>query len=720
MPETIQLTVMRVRFHNRESGFTVAVGVRDGSAEEITFVGTCVAPDPGDPLAVTGEWRQDAKWGRQFVAESVMPIVPTTEEEIREYLADGFVDGIGPKLAERLVDRFGADLFRILDEEPQRLREVRGIGPKTLQDITASWKTARGARDLMVFLASFDIGGARAYRIHQQYGVRAESLIRENPYRLAREIRGIGFATADSIAQRLGHDRRSPFRLASGIWQVIDDAREQQGHCGIPIDEASARAAKLLAVERELVDATIETLIADGVVIEEKAMLFEPWLYAAESRIAATLARLADEAPPWSDLDPDEAIQVAEEESGIVLDATQRSAVALAIGSGAVAITGGPGVGKTTLVRALLAVFRSADLRVALAAPTGRAAKRLAESTGGFAETIHRMLAMSPESGRFQRNEENPLEADVVIIDECSMVDVPLLDAVLSALPPGAAIVLVGDADQLPSIGPGQVLHDILRSGRVPSIRLTEIHRQAEGSHIVLNAHRINRGEAPRFGKDVADMFLFPAATPERAVRHVVELVTARIPRKFGFRPRDIQVLAPMRGGTCGVNALNAALQEALNAPSGHTARVERPNSVVFCRGDKVMQTENNYDKEVFNGDIGVIAAIDVKEKTFTVDFGGDLIVDYAFGEADQLTLAYATTIHKSQGSEYDAVVIALLPQHSIMLRRNLLYTAVTRGRRLVVIAGDERSIDKAVRTGQGGERWTRLADCLGTAPRAT
>jgi exodeoxyribonuclease V alpha subunit len=719
MAETVRLIFRRVLFRSDASGYTVAIGTREDSGEPVTFVGSFSELPAGELVDVTGEWRNHRKYGRQFDAQIVMPVVPTTAGGIENYLAAGHVKGIGPTLAKRLVERFGAETFRILDDEPQRVREIPGVGKKTAEKIQQSWQEQRGVRDVMVFLASLGLGGARAYRIHQRYRDRAVATIRHDPYRLVHDIRGIGFSTADEIARRLGHDRRSPFRVMAGVRHVVDSAREK-GHCGLPVDDAVSEAVKLLGVEREIVAEMVRTAVAMNAVVGEelegRQFVFEPELHRAETRIAVTLARLASEKPAWRGIDPREAVAIAEAESGIPLDEVQRQAVDLALTSKAVVITGGPGVGKTTLVRALVAVFEAADLEISLAAPTGRAAKRLAENTGRSAQTIHRLLEMSPQSLDFQRDEENPLDADVVILDEASMVDVPLLDALLRAMSPEAAIVVVGDADQLPSIGPGQVLHDMLRSQRIPSIRLTQIHRQAEGSAIILNAHRVHRGEMPQFGSagGPSDMFYFRADSPERGVQHVVELIAKKIPEKFGFKSlRDVQVLAPMRGGPAGIHLLNAELQRALNPPERHRTRVERPNGVVFCRGDKVMQIENNYEKNVFNGDVGVIASVDEEEESFSVDFGAQTIVDYSFDEADQLMLAYATTIHKSQGSEYEAVVIVLMQQHSIMLRRNLLYTAITRGRKLVVIVGDSRSIEKAVRTGHGGERWTRLAHCL-------
>jgi exodeoxyribonuclease V alpha subunit len=719
MPERIEATVHRIRFHNQETGWTVFVAIADRSQESITVVGSFPRVQEGEPVIVTGEWRMDRKWGKQFFAESVAVVVPTSAEGIERYLAAGHVKGIGAGLAKKLVEKFGTELLTVIDQQPQRLREVRGVGAKSVARITASWNEQRGVRDVMMFLAQHGLGGARAFRIHKHYGDNAVAAIRENPYRLAHEVRGIGFATADTIAKQLGYDPSSPFRLLAGLLHILDLARVS-GHCGLPLDEALAATAKLLAVAPELVQEAIGIAVQTRTVIGEelggRQMLFDPWLHAAESRIAETLARLSEAKPPWAGIDVGEAIALAEADSAIALDTKQREAIRVALSARAAVITGGPGVGKTTLVNALVAVLHADQREVLLAAPTGRAAKRLSESTGLPAQTLHRLLEMSPESNGFQRDEDNPLEGDVVIVDEASMVDVPLLDAVLRAMPAEAAIILVGDADQLPSIGPGQVLHDILASGRVPSVRLTEIHRQAAGSDIIANAHRINRGEQPRFGTRSAasDMFLFRAPSPELALKHVVDLVTQRIPNTFGLKTlRDVQVLAPMRDGSVGVNALNRELQQVINPPERHTAKVERPNAVFFSPGDKVMQTENNYDKSVFNGDVGVLAQVDMEKELFTVDFGGESIVDYRFDEADQLTLAYATTIHKSQGSEYPAVVVVLMPQHSIMLRRNLLYTAVTRGRRLVVVVGDQQSVDRAVRTGRGGERWTRLGACL-------
>jgi len=722
MAETLHATVQRIRFHNAETGFTVLVALDETTHEELTIVGSFPLVDEREPIVATGEWRNDKKWGRQFAAESLSVVIPTSREGIQRYLGAGHVKGIGATLAKRLLDKFGTELLNIIDTAPDRLRELPGIGKKKLAKIAESWDEQRGVRELMVFLAQYGLGGARAFRIHKQYGDRAVSIIRENPYRLADEVRGIGFRTADAISRNLGNDPRSPFRIAAGLRHVVDAARDS-GNCGIAEVDAIRNAVELLAVPAGLIEEGIRTAVGGGLFAIEKIdgeldgrrVLFPLSLHRAETRIGHTLAALAHEKPPWKKLDVEAAIDRAEIAADIALDPRQREAIRTVLRSKVAVITGGPGVGKTTLVNAILTIFAELETKVLLAAPTGRAAKRLAESTGAGAQTIHRLLEMSPEAGGFQRNEDNRLGCDLVIVDEASMVDVPLLDALLRAMPERSGLILVGDADQLPSIGPGQVLHDILATELIPAVRLTQIHRQAEGSHIIVNAHRINSGQQPRFpaAGEQADMFYWPARLPEDAVKRIVELVTERIPNKFNIRPYEIQVLAPMRNGTAGVHNLNDALQRALNPREKHQSRVERPNNVLFLPRDKVMQIENNYEKNVFNGDVGVIGRIDMENDVLTVDFGGDAIVDYSFDEADQLTLAYATTIHKSQGSEYLAVIVTLMPQHHIMLRRNLLYTAVTRGRKLVVLVGDSRAIETAVRTGRGGERVTRLRQCI-------
>ena len=721
--ERIDATVRRIRFHNSETGWTVLVATRQDTREELTIVGSFPLVDEDEPIVASGEFRDDKKWGRQFVAESLSVVVPTSREGIQRYLAAGHVKGIRAGLAKKLLDKFGVELLQIIDREPNRLLSVQGMGKKTLAKITESWNEQRSVRDLMVFLSEHRLGGARAFRIHKQYGDRAVAVIRENPYRLAYEVRGIGFLTADGMARSLGLDMQSPVRIVAGLRHVVDEARGH-GDCGIPATDAIVKARELLSVPGELIESAIREAVMGGELVAEeldgRLVLFPPSLHRAETRIALTLGAMAQEPAPWPKLDAALAMATAEAEAGLTLDPHQREAIQTVLRSKVAVITGGPGVGKTTLVNAILTVFRTFELDILLAAPTGRAAKRLAESTNAAAVTIHRLLEMSGESGSFQRNEDNPLECDLLIVDETSMVDVPLLDALLRALPRHAGLVLVGDADQLPSIGPGQVLHDVLASGRIPAVRLTQIHRQAAGSDIIMNAHRINAGDAPRFRApgEPSDMFFFASPSSETAVRHVVELVTEKLPKKFGMKAlRDVQVLSPMRNGTAGVNALNETLQRVLNPPGHHRVRIDRPNGVFFLPRDKVMQTENNYDKGVFNGDVGVIATIDAEEETFTVDYGADLIVDYTYDEAEQLTLAYATTIHKSQGSEYPAVIVTLLPQHHIMLQRNLLYTAVTRGRKVVVVVGDRRSIDTAVRNGRGGERCTRLKHCLMAIP---
>lgn len=719
MPERIEATVRRVRFHDRESGFTVLLARRDDTREEMTIVGSFPFVDADEAIVASGDWREDRRYGRQFAAESVSVVMPTSRDGIRRYLEAGHVKGVGPALAKRMLDRFGTDVLGVIDDDPERLLTIPGVGKATLTKIKESWSAQRGVRDLLVLLAQHGLGGARAFRIQNQYGDQAVAVIRENPYRLAAEIRGIGFQIADTLARGLGFGKESPERALAALRHVLTRARER-GDCGVTLEQAVAESVELLEVPREIVEGAVGAAVRGGEVMAEeidgRTILFTAYLHRAEMRIAHSLLTRTEQAPAWPSINVEKAMAIAAAEAGFALDPEQREAVRTVLRSNVSVITGGPGVGKTTLVNVVLAIFRSLGLEVALAAPTGRAAKRLSESTGATAQTLHRLLEMSRDGAGFGRGEDDPLEYDAVIVDEMSMVDTPLLDALLRAMPVDAALVLVGDADQLPSIGPGQVLYDVIASGRVPAVRLTKIHRQASESDIIVNAHRINRGQPPSFAArgSRTDMFLFHAATAEEARQHVVDLVTEKLPRKFGLKAlRDVQVLSPMRNGTAGVHALNETLQRVLNPPERHRTAIERPNRVTFVPGDKVMQTENDYDKGVFNGDVGVLTTIDAGAQTFAVDFGGETIVDYTFDEADQLTLAYATTIHKSQGSEYRAVIVTLLPQHSIMLQRNLLYTAVTRGREVVVIVGDRASIARAVETSRNGERITRLRHLL-------
>ena len=718
MNEAIEAIVWQIRFHLAESGFTVLIGKLD-NGDEFSIAGNFAPVYPGERIRVVGTWKTSAKYGRQFVAESVTPVLPTDVNGIAIYLASGQVRGIRRVLAKRLLDRFGPDLLRVIDEEPHRLREVPGVGEQTYQSIVESWSEQRMVRDGMLFLASLGIRGARAVRIFKHYGSKTPEAIRENPYRIATEVRGISFDVADGIALALGTSSLSSDRLQAGIRQVFADERVA-GHCGARTEMVVSRAATLLRVPRDAIVEAMSAAVHAGWIATDsfdgERIVFDAALHRAERRIAAAFATRSRTRPRWHYAIA-EGMAAAEEESGFVLDERQLRAIELLFETKAMVLTGGPGVGKTTLVRAFLAALRAAGASTALAAPTGRAAKRLSENTGGVARTIHRLLDTTSDGG-FQRNEENPIDEDVVVIDEASMIDVPLMDAVVRALRSEASIVLIGDADQLPSIGPGQVLHDILASGRVPSVSLTQIYRQRAASDIVANAHRIRSGEPPLFvsGSADSDMYFFSARSPAAALQCITELVTDKLPKKFGVRVRDVQVLAPKRKGAVGVDELNRRLREVLSRPATGGAGANRIEGVEFARGDKVMQVENDYDKGVFNGDIGIVAEVNGDAKTFTVDFGGETIVEYPFDDADELSLAYATTIHKAQGSEYPAVVLCLMPEHGKMLRRDLLYTAVTRGAKVVVVVGDRRCVEAAARNGGKGGRLTRLRHLLASS----
>ncbi|HEY0593107.1 MAG TPA: ATP-dependent RecD-like DNA helicase, partial [Thermoanaerobaculia bacterium] len=698
-------TVERVTFRNPENGFTVFRIRVEGSAETARVVG--IGPDltQGERIEASGAWIVDRTHGKQFQASRIATSAPSGRAAIETYLASGAVRGVGPHLAKKLFETFGERVFDVIEREPETLRRIRGIGKAKAASIAASWGEQKASRDLMLFLHEHGVTPARAARIHKQYGADAIRLIRENPYRLADEVRGIGFLSADSLAQRLGIPRESMDRVRAGIRYALEQ-KALEGHCGYPRDLLLNDAATLLGVPPHLVEQgfapELESRQLAEETIEGKPAIFLGRLWHAEASAAKRLLRLAEAPLPWA-IQTEKAIAWVEPRLGIALSPTQRAAIARALSSKVSVITGGPGVGKTTIVRAIVEIVEAKKKAIELAAPTGRAAKRMSEATGRDARTIHRLLEIDPRRGEFQRNELAPLECDLVIVDEASMIDVPLLDALVRAIPDRAAVLFVGDADQLPSVGPGQALSDLIACGAFPVSELREIHRQAAGSMIVVNAHRVNEGEPPLAPDDVAahgarrspsspadaisDFYIVDASDGAAAREKIVRLVGERIPSRFGLDPRaDVQVLSPMHRGGAGVASLNAALQAALNPRAAVPPRFERAGSIL-APGDKVMQTENDYDKDVFNGDLGVVRSVDVASGVATIDFDGRL-VEYAGAELDAVALAWATTIHKSQGSEYPAVVIALLTEQSIMLQRNLLYTAITRGRKLVVLVG--------------------------------
>jgi exodeoxyribonuclease V alpha subunit len=711
--EVLAGLVERVTFHNAENGFCVLRVKARGQRDLITILGHAAMISAGEFVQASGAWINDRTHGVQFRASFLKAAPPTTIEGIEKYLGSGMIRGIGPVYAKKLVRAFGEAVFDVIQQEPHRLREVTGIGPKRAERIIAGWAEQRVIREIMLFLHSNGVGTSRAVRIYKTYGADAVRLISENPYRLARDIRGIGFRTADQIAAKLGIEKTALIRVRAGISYALAEAMDE-GHCGLPVEELVSLTQKLLEVPAELVHTALNLELEDGAVIaddlEGRRCIFLAALYRAEHEIAEKLKTLAVGKPPWPAIDVDKAIPWVEQRTKLALADSQKAALRVALVSNATVITGGPGVGKTTLVNSLLKILIAKAVTIALCAPTGRAAKRLSESTGLEAKTIHRLLETDPRTGSFRRNEDEPLDYDLLVVDETSMVDVPLMRAVLRALPERAALLLVGDVDQLPSVGPGQVLADIIASDAIPVVRLTEVFRQAAESRIIVNAHRINHGLMPDLAAESGDFYFVDAADAEEGVRKLLAIVQERIPKRFGLNPiRDIQVLCPMNRGGLGARSLNIELQNALNPPG--EIRIER-FGWTFCPGDKVMQVENDYDKDVYNGDLGVVSRIDMEEGELSVDFEGREVV-YGFGELDELVLAYATTIHKSQGSEYPAVVIPLATQHYPMLQRNLVYTGVTRGKRLVVLVGQRKALAIAVKGARTRKRWSKLGEWL-------
>ncbi|MDI9850238.1 ATP-dependent RecD-like DNA helicase [Rhodoblastus sp. 17X3] len=713
--DTLIGSVERVTFHNEDSGFAVLKVKARGQRDLVPVVGYAASISAGEFIHAVGVWVTDRTHGLQFKADFLRTTPPTTAEGIEKYLGSGMVRGIGPKLAERIVVAFGAKTFEVIEASPEKLRDVSGIGEFRAGKIAAGWAEQKAIRDIMLFLHSHGVGTSRAVRIFKTYGHEAIQVMTEDPYRLARDIRGIGFRTADAIAMKLGMKREAPQRIRAGVSFALQEATDE-GHCALPTEDLIKLATTLLVVAAGVVETALAQELAGGEVvadaIEGRSCVFLRGLYLAERGVADRLRALAEGLTPWPEIDAEKAIPWVEKKTGKTLAASQRAAIAMVLRSKTAVVTGGPGVGKTTLLDAILRIVAAKGTKILLAAPTGRAAKRMSEQTGIEAKTIHRLLETDPKSGSFKRNAENRLDCDLLVIDETSMLDTSLMFALVKAIPPHAGLLLVGDVDQLPSVGPGQVLADVINSDALPVARLTEVFRQAAESRIVVNAHRINRGEMPERTKpgQECDFFFVEAADPEDGAAKVVEIVRDRIPRRFGLDPvRDIQVLCPMQKGALGARALNIDLQNALNPNMGE--KIERFGSA-FAAGDKVMQTENDYDREVFNGDLGRVMRIDQIEGVLIAEFDGRE-VEYPFGELDALLPAYATTIHKSQGSEYPAVVITLAKQHYAMHARNLVYTAVTRGNRLVVIVGQWKALAIAVRSHGSRRRWTKLREWL-------
>ena len=713
--EVLAGLVERVTYHNAENGFCVLRAKARGHRDLVTVVGHAAIISAGEWITASGEWINDRTHGQQFKARFMRTSAPSSIEGIEKYLGSGMIRGIGPVYAKKMVKAFGEQVFDIIEAEPDRLREVTGIGAVRAKRITDAWAEQKIIREIMVFLHSHGVGTARSVRIYKTYGADAVQVMTENPYRLARDIRGIGFKTADAIAMKLGFEKTAMIRVRAGISYALTEAMDN-GHCGLPTKELTPLAVELLEVPEELVQTALDLELVEGTVVADTVgdmpCVFLGGLYRAEKVIAERIKELLNGTLPWATIDPDKALPWIEQKTGLALAPSQVAAIRLSLMSKVLVITGGPGVGKTTIVNAILRILAAKGVDLLLCAPTGRAAKRMTEATGFEAKTIHRLLEVDPKAGGFKRNDANQLDCDLLVVDETSMVDIMLMQALVKAIPNSAALLIVGDIDQLPSVGPGQVLADIIASGTVPVVRLTEVFRQAAQSRIITNAHRINQGIIPDLARPEgeSDFFFVPADDPETAVARIVELVKTRIPERFGLDPiRDIQVLCPMNRGGVGARSLNVELQKALN-PAGDR-KVER-FGWTFAPGDKVMQIENDYDKEVYNGDIGYIDDVDPDAGELTASFDGRAVT-YGFGELDTLVPAYAATIHKSQGSEYPAVVIPVLTQHYTMLQRNLLYTGVTRGKRLVVLVGQRKAVAIAVRNVSGRRRWSKLNEWL-------
>jgi exodeoxyribonuclease V alpha subunit len=712
MQTDIQGQLERITFRSEENHFTIAKIKVKGHKNLVTVVGNLLPVSPGEILKLTGTWDRHPKYGEQFKFTSSETVVPATLHGIERYLGSGLIKGIGPVMAKRLVERFGMDTLEVIEKHTHRLTEVDGIGDKRIGMIRTAWQEQKEVRNVMLFLQSHDVSSAYAAKIYRQYGKDSVAVVKENPFRLATDIFGVGFRTADTIAAKLGMPKDSPLRAEAGILYVLQQLAGE-GHVYYPHDELIDECLKILDIGAGTIAAAIKTLSEGKRIIIEDDSVYLAEFHLAEKGIAEHLVAISKAQRRLFTIDKDTALGSVQRDLKITLAHNQARAVVTSLDAKVLIITGGPGTGKTTIIRSILRLHRAADMRVLLSAPTGRAAKRMAEATGHEAKTIHRLLEFSPKNnGGFKRNEENPLEVDLLVIDETSMVDTVLMYHLLKAVPKEATLILVGDVDQLPSVGAGNVLRDIIGSGYVPCIRLNEIFRQSRESLIIVNAHRINSGELPVTQTEQEghqDFYFIQQEEPEKVLETILNLCSKKVPDKFGFDPvSDIQVLTPMHRGVVGASNLNAELQKHLNSSTDELVRGGR----VFRTGDKVMQVRNNYDKDIYNGDIGRVTSINREDQEISVDFDGR-VVNYDFTELDELMLAYAVSVHKSQGSEYPVVIMPVLTQHYMLLQRNLLYTAVTRGKKLVILIGTKKALAIAIRNNKPRERYTKLKERL-------
>jgi exodeoxyribonuclease V alpha subunit len=726
MADTLSGVIERITFHNLDNGYCVLRVQARGHRDLVTVVGHLSQVIAGEFVEASGEWQVDRQHGQQFKAAELRTTPPHTATGIEKYLGSGLVKGVGPKYAAKIVEVFGERTLEVIDKSPSFLTQVKGIGPKRIELIRESWKQNQAVHRIMTFLQSFGIGTARAVRIYKQYGENAIEQVRQNPYRLSTDIWGVGFRTADELALKLGIPRDSPKRAQAAVRHVLQEG-SGNGHVGLPEHVVLEQTTQLTQIDSERIAEAVEQLRIDDEIVrdtpvkaagarvvdesvEDQPLLYLKPLFMAELGVARGVKGLRSGAHPLPEVDVEKALGWVEKKMGIEFAERQREAVRQAVTHKLLVLTGGPGTGKTTIVRAIIDIFAAKNLKVGLCAPTGRAAKRLSESTGREARTIHRLLEFDAGIGTFKRSKENPLELDLLVVDETSMLDVVLANQLLRAVPPWACVLLVGDRDQLPSVGAGSVLGDVIDSGAVPVVRLTEVQRQASSSWIVRAAHAVNSGEQPESAPPggTGDFYFIEADEPEQVIDRILTMVKHRIPAKFGLDPfKDVQVLSPMNKSELGVANLNRVLQESLNPTRGPQQEVTR-FGVTFRVGDKVIQTQNNYQREVFNGDIGRVLGLDQTDLLLTAEFDGR-VVEYEFNDLDELQLAYCTSIHKSQGSEYPAVVIPVHTQHFVMMQRNLLYTGITRGRKLVAVVGGRKALWLAVTRADQSRRFSLL-----------